>query len=383
MKAFTILLFACSLAASTYAQDTYKLTGELTADSRKAVKQLFITYEDELGNTVKLDSAQVKRGKFTFEGTIPAHVEKVSLSGFPREILSFFLDPGELTVTGLDAQAPAKARVTGSHNNDIYNKVKDLEAQSLQAAAEKVKAYEASLPADIKNDPAQLKKYVAAESERQQALARLDVMDFIASNLYEPIAVWLVNDYCRDYFSPYTMQRDILVALPASCQNHPLYQEMVSFALSSDLKSGVDAPVIVGRDLDGKRLSSADLKGKYVLVHFWSSQDPASTAETAKLKEALEAARDFGRFAVLSYSLDTDARAWADAVTRLGMTDPNWHHASALKGMDSKPARLYQFKKLPFSVLLNPQGKIIEMELRGDNIVSKVTRIAEGIETYE
>ena len=42
MKAFTILLFACSLAASTYAQDTYKLTGELTADSRKAVKQLFL-----------------------------------------------------------------------------------------------------------------------------------------------------------------------------------------------------------------------------------------------------------------------------------------------------------------------------------------------------
>ena len=47
------------------------------------------------------------------------------------------------------------------------------------------------------------------------------------------------------------------------------------------------------------------------------------------------------------------------------------------------PSGQDQFKKLPFSVLLNPHGKIIEMELRGDNIVSKVTRIAEGIETYE
>ena len=383
MKTFTLLLLACGMGLGAYAQDTYRLNGELSSDSRKSVKQVFITYNDELGNTIKLDSAKVKRGKFSFEGTIPPQVEKVSLTGFPKGSLNFFLDPAELSVANIDAQAPEKARVTGSHNNEMYNRVKDLESQKKQEIAQKLETYKASLPANVKADPALLKSYTDAAAHQLNELAKLDVLAFISDNLYEPIAVWLVDEYCRDYFSPYTMQRDVLTALPPKVKAHPLYQEMLSFALSEDIKSGAEAPVIVGKDPEGKRLSTADLKGKYLLVHFWASDDPASTAEVAQLKEALKAAQQFGRFAVLSYSLDTNHKAWTDAIARLGMTDANWHHASALHGLESKAAQIYKVKKLPYSVLINPTGKVIVLELRGNDIVKKITRIAEGIESYE
>ena len=383
MKTFSLLLLACSLGLGAYAQNSYRLTGELSAASRKQVKQLYITYTDDLGDTLRLDSAKVKRGKFTFEGTVPAGVEKVWLSGFPAGTLSFFLDPAELTVTDIDAQNPEKARVSGSHNNDVYNHVKDLDAQGKDKKAQALKAYEASLPADVKADANLLKSYLDAEANRLDGLARLDVLDFIADNLYEPIAVWLVNDYCRDFFSARAMQRDILCALPADRQTHPLYQEMLSFTYSEGLKSGADSPVIIGKDPEGKRLSSADLKGKYVILHFWASTDQASTDEVAYLKKALEAARTFGRVTVLSYSLDTDRHAWTEAIARLGMDAPEWHNVSALQGFKSQAAELYGVKKLPYNVLLNPQGKVISLELHGDDLVNKITRIAEGIETYE
>ena len=358
MKTFTLMLLACGMGLGAYAQNTYTLTGELTADSRKSVKQLFLSYEDEMGRTLQLDSAQVKRGKFSFEGTVPAGVEKVCLTGFPDGgELPFFLDAATLSVTDIDARAPEKARVTGSHNNEVYNSVKELEARSLTEAAEKVKAYEASLPAEVKADPALTKRYVDAARKQQEELARLDVLDFIVGNMYEPIAVWLVDEYARDFFSPYTLQRDVLAALPAPVRNHPLYQEMRSFAQGDDMRSGVDAPIIVGLTPEGKRLSSADLQGKYLIVNFWSSADEASVAEVAYVKKALEAAREFGRFAVLSYSLDTDSKAWTDAIAQLGMTEADWHNASALMGMNSKAAQIYKVKK--------------------------VTRIAAGIESYE
>ena len=101
------------------------------------------------------------------------------------------------------------------------------------------------------------------------------------------------------------------------------------------------------------------------------------------MKKALEAAREFGRFAVLSYSLDTDSKAWTDAIARLGMTEADWHNASALMGMNSKAAQIYKVKKLPYTVLINPTGRIIALELQGDALVKKVTRIAAGIESYE
>ena len=384
MKTFTLLLLACGMGLGAYAQNTYTLTGELTADSRKSVKQLFLSYEDEMGRTLKLDSAKVKRGKFTFEGTVPAGVEKVCLTGFPDGgELPFFLDAAALNVTDIDARAPEKARVTGSHNNEVYNSVKELEARSLTEAAEKVKAYEASLPAEVKADPALTKRYVDAARKQQEELAHLDVLDFIVGNMYEPIAVWLVDEYARDFFSPYTLQRDVLAALPAPVRNHPLYQEMRSFAQGDDMRSGVDAPVVVGLTPEGERLSSADLQGKYLIVNFWSSADDASVAEVAHVKKALEAAREFGRFAVLSYSLDTDSKAWTDAIARLGMTEADWHNASALMGMNSKAAQIYKVKKLPYTVLINPTGRIIALELQGDALVKKVTRIAAGIESYE
>lgn len=383
MKTFTFFLLACSLGLYAHAQDTFRLTGDISDDSRKDVKQLYLTYDDEFGNTITLDSAKVKRGKFTFEGTVPERVEKVYLSGFPNGTLTFFLDPAELTVTGIDAQNPEKARVTGSHNNEVYNQLKDIDARGRQNAQQKLEAYKTSLPADIKANPVVMQHYVDTERNRQNELARLDVLDFIAANLYEPIAVWMVNDYCRDFFSAYTMERDILCAIPESMKKHPLYEEMLSFSYSEDLKSGFQSPIITGKDVEGKRLSSTDLEGNYVIIHFWASDDPASIDEISSLKAALKAANQFGRVAILSYSLDTDRQAWTEAITRLDMNDPHWHHLSTLQGFKSKAAQLYKVKKLPYTVLINPQGRIISLELHGDDLVNKVTRIAEGIESYE
>ncbi len=94
MKTFTLCLLACSLGLSAHAQDSFRLTGELSDDSRRDVKQLYLTYDDEFGNTITLDSAKVKRGKFTFEGAIPEKSGKGLSERIPRRDTDFLSRPG-------------------------------------------------------------------------------------------------------------------------------------------------------------------------------------------------------------------------------------------------------------------------------------------------
>ena len=52
-----------------------------------------------------------------------------------------------------------------------------------------------------------------------------------------------------------------------------------------------------------------------------------------------------------------------------------WHHISDLKYWSSVAVGLYGFDGIPYNVLVDPAGKIIAMNLRGDALENKLQEI--------
>ncbi len=131
------------------------------------------------------------------------------------------------------------------------------------------------------------------------------------------------------------------------------------------------APNITMKDESGKPLSIKNFKGKYVLVDFWASWCVPCRRETPRLREAFNKYNS-KNFTILSISMDTDKESWLKAIAKDTMP---WHHLCDLQPGITKKCKSYNFKGIPFNVLLDPQGIIIAQDLRGKAVVNKLAEV--------
>lgn len=136
--------------------------------------------------------------------------------------------------------------------------------------------------------------------------------------------------------------------------------------------AGIQAPEISMKNPEGKEIKLSSLRGKIVLIDFWASWCGPCRQESPNVVKAYNKYKDKG-FTVYSVSLDDDAASWKRAIKADGLIWPN--HVSDLKKWASPMPQLYGFNGIPYTVLLDKQGKIIATNLRGPALEQKLSEL--------
>ncbi|MFN3874933.1 MAG: TlpA family protein disulfide reductase [Flavobacteriales bacterium] len=151
-------------------------------------------------------------------------------------------------------------------------------------------------------------------------------------------------------------------------------QEEEMKRLANLLPIGSPAPEIRQQTPDGGSFALSELRGKVVLIDFWASWCRPCRIENPNVKRVYERFRSKG-FEILGVSLDRDHAAWVEAIRADGLP---WKHVSDLGFWNNAAAQEYGVSSIPYTVLVDREGRVIGKGLRGAELEARLAEVLGG-----
>ena len=367
-----IAVFVC---ATMSAQGVCVIKGNI-ADGKK-IKKVALTRINELGKSVEVATAKVKKGAYTFKYQLAENepVLQYIITGIGETGIEVFVEPGEVTV---DTPASVEESiVSGTPTNDAYAEYNAIFA----AGADEVAALLAVLEArngkewmESAEGKAATKNIKAKESIRTEAQALRFLLDHNSSPM-TPLVI--EHTLLPKLTAAYADQ--MLKTIHFSLDTHPYYLSLRNRVLANDLKVGNELPNITLPLNNGDVKTLSDFRGKYVVLSFWANDCAKSADVIAEMKNLYEVVKENqDQFVMISIALESDAAAWQATVNANGMDCEGWLNACDLAGTNSLAASLLGVDKAPRIILVEQEGRAVSLDMDIDEVVMRVEQILSG-----
>lgn len=365
MKKLVLFLTVAVILFSCTPKDQYSIQG--TAENMDGQRITLTTYENS--NEIS-DTTVVKDGRFSFKGTqeIPQVYfisvgQSLAESELSRPLL---VEPGKIIVDITNKNI----RITGTAINDAYQKSLDT-IIPLQEKMEEIKdTYNKGVEDSTMNAEDEEKMF--AEYEEIFNKVQAERINFIETNLSNPFGEQLLILEARRL----PMEKFVLLtdktseAFKAKEEVKSIVERVTTYKNTSVGKEFTELNL---KDPAGKDIALSDYagKGKYVLIDFWASWCGPCREEMPTLVNVYKTYKN-KNFEIVGVSLDKDNEAWKKGIKDLNIT---WVQMSDLGYWESVAAQKYAVYSIPQTVLLDPQGIIIERNLRGDDLLKKLAEL--------
>ena len=362
MKKFIYLLAVAAIVAACSGNKGYVVTG--TVEGGADGDTVFLQKVDGR-NLVKVDSAVITKGTFTFKGVQDTAANRYVTyrpAGKEGILMDFFLENGKINI----ALTRDNDSATGTANNDAYQEIRNkINALNQKATP----LYESMRSADITDEQkeANMKELEKLEEELGQVYK-----EGIEKNITNPVGIHLFKS---NYYNMTTAENDALLQqIPAQFQNDETIVKIKEMT-EKQKKTAVGQKFIDFEMLtpDGKPVKLSDYvgKGKVVLIDFWASWCGPCRREMPNLVDAY--AKYKGKnFEIVGVSLDQSADAWKESIKNLKIT---WPQMSDLKYWGSEGAQLYAVNSIPHTILIDGEGTIIARGLHGEGLQTKLAEV--------
>jgi peroxiredoxin len=362
----SLVLAACNnetaINENELPKGSVKITGEI-----KGMESGMLEFLYPLGDSSHTDTVTVTKGKFAYTTELSEPINMIfRVAGSRGEEVAFFADPGKITITGY-RDSMWTSKVKGGATQTQFLKVDETIRAIMKPSEGLMEAYGAAQQSNNTNEIVRIQQ----DYQRLQDSAMRFTRNFVLSTKNSVLAPYYALVYLNQPGEEAFMQ-SVFDDLTPAVQNS-FFGEKLGELVASNSKTAVGsmAPDFSQNDANGNPVSLSSFRGKYVLLDFWASWCQPCRVENPNIVKAYKNFKDKG-FDILGVSLDQDGAAWAKAIADDKLT---WNHVSDLKYWNNDVAQLYSIRSIPASFLLDPEGKIIAKDLRGDALEAKLKEL--------
>jgi peroxiredoxin len=348
-----------------FSQTAYKIIGDLSGFKDSSMIYLFDKDSD-----VKIDSTRIVNNKFELNGKVESAVKcriAVKHPTKPKWLKNDFWLENSVIHVKADVNNFRDGEIVGSamqdQENDLNKWIAPLESSRTEVV-EKIVKTEASNKSQYDsllnvNKDIELK---IAQSKERFVSAHLD-WEYSSYVLYSLVKHFSISQKdCKSLYEKLSSK------VRASKYGLLLSNYL---ALSTDFKIGDRYKAFTLSTIEGLPVTVSSKKGKYILLHFWESSCSHSREENKTLLQINNLFKTKG-LEIVAVCLDSNKETWQQTIKSDGI---NWLTVSDLKGYDGSVPMIYRIDYVPQNFLIDPNGIIIDKDLRGEKLIERLGEI--------